>query len=140
MNTENKRAYIYAVNFVKPSACAMTMNYKANEAILLSGVFTKIENLSKILLEEQLDANGILATIKFTAICSDTSEVNRRNLMFICGIPIILKVDYSNDVSKVVGSIERPVIVTFTEAGNPTTFTLSFQRIDRGLSPIYKSF
>ena len=91
-------------------------------------------------MEEQLDPNGILATIKFTAICTDTSEVNRNQLNGICGIPILLKVDYSNEVSKLLGSIERPVILTYTESGSPSSFTLSFQRIDRGLSPLLKSF
>ncbi|MDD2799389.1 MAG: hypothetical protein PHV20_12425 [Bacteroidales bacterium] len=139
MNTENRRADIYSVSFVKPSQCSMIMLYNKGIAIV-NGIFTKINGLQKINFDENSDWLGISTTQKFNAIASDTSQSNRIYLESLCGIPLILKVDYSNGVSKVIGSIDRPILLTFSIGGNPTAYTLTFQRIDKGSAPIYQSF
>lgn len=139
MNTENKRADIYSVSFLKPSNCSMIMLYNKGVAIV-NGTFIKLNGLMKISYEESSDAFGILITQKFSAIASDTSPENRTYLESLCGIPLILQITYSNGVKKVLGSIDRPIVLSFSNGGNPTVYTLTFQRIDRGTALLYQSF
>lgn len=139
MPTENKRAEIYSVSYLNASwGYPLTLHDKG--IVILNATFTAIKGLQKISYEETADTLGTSTIQKFSASASDTSLENRTLLEKLCAMPIILLITYSNGVKKVLGSKERPIFLAFSNGGNPTAYSLTFQRMDRGSALLYQSF
>lgn len=134
MNRSNKHAQIYALHYINIEDADID-NYPGRDQISITGCWIELKVNSVILSEEQKNV-GDFYNVELKATITDTTSsvdkaINRA---------VILKIDYTNNVSKVLGTEHTPIFLSQKIDGNPSVITLSYKGLLPECAKILKSF
>lgn len=95
-------------------------------SIKISGTWKKIPMSSAELKESSL--NGDMSSQEISIKVTDSSSSSETIINDIAQKLIILKLDYTDGVSKIIGNENHPVVLTKSKEGSPQYFLLSMKR------------
>lgn len=137
MNKENKRAQICAVGWMLTDDAEID-NYLGEHRISISGDWLDMGISSAEFKESQ--TNGEMAQQELKVTIADSSEENEKRLRGVVYSEIILRIDYTNGDSLVVGTNTCPVRISMERSGSPGKLVLSVKRSSPEPSKFLRSF
>jgi len=120
MEQNNKHSQICSVSYL-PISNATIDNYPGLDYIHVSGNWINIDNSSVEFSEDQKNINDFFFVelkVVITDFTSDTSYIN---------VPIIIRINYTNNQSKILGTYNTPIYLSLLKSGNPSTKTLNYK-------------
>lgn len=90
--------------------------------------------------DEKQEETGYAWEQNLTAVVAGLSIDKQIEFEKIAGTPLILRLDYSNNKSKIVGNKEYPVYLSVGNAGTPHAVLITFKRKSAESSKFLKSF
>lgn len=137
MIIENKRAQICAIWWITTDDAEID-NFLGDSYISISGSWNNLGISSAEFKESQ--ARGEMVQQELKATISDSSEDNEKRLKGILSSEIILRIDYTNKESKVIGTDTCPVSLSLERSGTPEKLILSVKRSSPEPSKFIQSF
>lgn len=125
MNKENKRAQICAVGWMLADDAEID-NYLGEHKISVSGKWSDMDISSAEFKESQTNGEMVQQELKVTI--ADSSEENEKKLRGVFSSEIILRIDYTNGDSLVIGTNTCPVRISMERSGSPGKLVLSVKR------------
>lgn len=122
----DKRAHIVAVSIIEVHQAVVT-NFIAMESIHINASWTKL-NMTEISFEEDSIENGQPVLQTFSGKITAFTETMEKELKNYCSKHLLFKLDYSNGISKIVGTDQYPVVPTLKSGGDYHSYILSFKR------------
>lgn len=132
----NKRAHIVSVSIVEVHQ-AIISNFIAVDFINVNASWTKL-NMTDISFEENDVQNGAFTIQSFSGKITTFTENMERELKSFCSQLLLFKLDYSNGMSKIIGTDQYPVEPTLKSGGDYHSYLLSFKRKSPQASKILK--
>lgn len=132
----NKRAHIVSVSIVEVHQ-AIISNFIAVDFINVNASWTKL-NMTDISFEENDVQNGAFTIQSFSGKITTFTENMERELKSFCSQLLLFKLDYSNGISKIIGTDQYPVEPTLKSGGEYHSYLLSFKRKSPQASKILK--
>lgn len=124
-NRESKRAAICGVSFIALSESTVT-NVPGVSQIKVSGIWKQIK-FSSADFSEQLSSDATNYEVNLTISFSDSSQENQKEVMEWTGIYILVRLDYTDGNSRVVGSDQFPVVLCLSGEGSPHAIRLTYK-------------
>lgn len=124
-NRESKRAAICGVSFIALSESTVT-NVPGVPQIKVSGIWDKMK-FSSAEFSEQLSSDGTNYEVNLTISFSDSSQENQREIMAWIGIYLLVRLDYTDGNSRVVGTDQFPVVLSLSGDGSPHALRLTYK-------------
>lgn len=137
MSIENKRAQICAVGWMLADDAEID-NYLGEHKISVSGNWSNMGMSSAEFKESQTNGEIVQQELKVTI--ADSSEENEKSLRGVLSSEIILRIDYTNGDSLVVGTNTCPVRISMERSGSPGKLILSVKRSSPEPSKFIQSF
>ncbi|MBP1593030.1 MAG: hypothetical protein H6Q12_48 [Bacteroidetes bacterium] len=138
MTVNNKIANIYSLQYIYLSSCEIN-NIPGSEKISVKGEWKPIK-FASIEYTEKQDEQGGEWEQNFSAVITEFNTIIEKELYSIKNNAILLRLDYSNHISKIVGTDEYPVILSLSNASSSHTYTLSFKRNSPEAAKFLQSF
>lgn len=124
-NRESKRAAICGVSFIALSESTVT-NVPGVSQIKVSGIWEKMK-FSTADFSEQLSSDTTNYEVNLTITFSDSSQENQREVIAWTGIYILVRLDYTDGTSRVVGTDQFPVVLSMSGDGSPHSLRLTYK-------------
>lgn len=121
-----KRAHIVAVSIVEVHQAVVT-NFIATDFIQVNASWTKLD-MTDISFEEDSVENGKPVSQVFSGKITTFTQTMEKELKNACSKHLLFKLDYSNGISKIVGTDQYPVVSTLKAGGDYHSYILSFKR------------
>lgn len=137
MNTDDKRAQICGMGFI-PVTAAVVKNVPGLETIQVSGEWTLLPVSSGEFKEKIV--SGELTEQELKAVVTDTGSSFSTLLRDLVRREGLVRLRFTNESEKVVGTDHFPVMMSLQESGSPAAFTLSFKRNSPEPAKFLKSF
>lgn len=138
MTLNNKIAHIYSLQYMYIYSCEIS-NIPGNDKISVIGEWKQLK-FASIEYAEKQDGQGEEWEQNFSAIITDFDNIKENELNSIKNNPVLLRLDYTNNISKVVGTDEFPVILSLSSTSTSHTYTLSFKRNSPEAAKFLQSF
>lgn len=138
MKKEDKRAQIHAVYFL-PINDADIDDYIGYPSIAISGKWLDI-GISRSEFKETQQVNGVMTQQELNIVISDSSEEKEISLRELIMSEVIIRLDYTNGIRKIVGTNRCPVILSIERSGSPSFITISTKRSSPEPAKILRSF
>ena len=138
MILNNKIANIYSLQYIYLSSCEIN-NIPGSEKISIKGEWKPIK-FASIEYTEKQDEQGGEWEQNFSAIITEFDNNIENELNSIKNKAILLRLDYTNNLSKIVGTDEFPVILSLSSTSTSHTYTLSFKRNSPEAAKFLQSF
>lgn len=122
----NKRAHIVSVSIVEVHQATIS-NFIAVDFINVNASWTKL-NMTDISFEENDVQNGAFTIQSFSGKITTFTENMERELKSFCTQLLLFRLDYSNGISKIIGTDQYPVEPTLKSGGDYHSYLLSFKR------------
>lgn len=137
MNTDDKRVQICGMGFI-PVTAAVVKNVPGLETIQVSGEWTLLPVSSGEFKEKIV--SGELTEQELKAVVTDTGSSFSTLLRDLVRREGLVRLRFTNESEKVVGTDHFPVMMSLQESGSPAAFTLSFKRNSPEPAKFLKSF
>ncbi len=138
MNAENKRAQISAVYILQIDDAEID-NYIGHPSISVSGAWLDI-GMSKVDFKETQPGNGMMTQQELAITVSDSSDEKETTLRQLIESEVIIRLDYTNGVRKIIGTNRCPVSLSLERSGSPSAITVSVKRSSPEPSKLLRSF
>lgn len=122
----NKRAHIVSVSIVEVHQATIS-NFIAVDFINVNASWTKL-NMTDISFEENDVQNGAFTIQSFSGKITTFTENMERELKSFWTQLLLFRLDYSNGISKIIGTDQYPVEPTLKSGGDYHSYLLSFKR------------
>lgn len=124
-NRESKRAAICGVSCMTLAESTVT-NVPGVPQIQVSGTWDRLA-YSSAEFTEQLSSDGYYYDVNLTVSFSDSSPENTRLLLNWVGIYVLVRLDYTDGTSRIVGTGQFPVVLGVSGEGSPHALRLSYK-------------
>ncbi len=138
MTLNNKIANIYSLQYMYIHSCEIS-NIPGNDKISVTGEWKQLK-FASIEYTEKQDGQGEEWEQNFSAIITEFDNKTENELNSIKNNAVLLRLDYTNNISKIVGSDEFPVILSLSSTSTSHTYTLSFKRNSPEAAKFLQSF
>lgn len=124
-NRESKRSSICRV-FIMALSEATVTNVPGVERIQISGVWNKMD-FSSADFSEQFTSDSYSYEVNLTIDFSDSSAEMKNELMKWIGMYVLVRLDYTDGASRVVGTDHFPVVLSMSGDGSPHSLRLTYK-------------
>lgn len=135
MNQDDKRAQLCEMYF-SPVRNTVCHNIPGTYDIEVQGEWTKIPISSG----EYKETSGDVIEQELKATVTNTQNSFWALLQELLRNEGLLRLKFTNETEKIVGSDQFPVLLTTELSGSPTRLTVSFKRNSPEVAKIFKSF
>jgi hypothetical protein len=133
-NKESKRASICQVYFMEIAESTVT-DIPGLPQIKVIGDWAKID-YSTVEFAEDKSSDGNSYEVNLSITFSDSSLEKMRELIAWLGIYILVRLDYTDGTSRVVGTDQFPVVLSLSGQGSPRSLIFSYKNQQPELSKI----
>lgn len=133
-NKESKRASICQVYYMAIAESTVT-NIPGLPQIKVIGDWAKID-YSTVEFAEDKSSDGNSYEVNLSITFSDSSLEKMRELIAWLGIYILVRLDYTDGTSRVVGTDQFPVVLSLSGQGSPRSLIFSYKNQQPELSKI----
>lgn len=137
MNENNKRAQLCGMDFL-PIAGASINNQPGADYIRIAGTWREIP-VSSGEWKETEAMNGIIAQ-ELKVVVTNTSDEFLKELRGWLRQEGVVRLTFTNEIMRVVGTDQFPVLLTIEQGGSPSSLTLSMKRDSPEPAKLYQSF
>jgi len=134
----DKTAQICGVYYLAISEAEIE-DHPGVDTIAVSGKWEKIP-FSKVEYLEKQSGSGQFIKQEFSATVTGMNQEEEEKIRKAANVHLLIRIDYTNSVSKVVGNENIPVALIVEMGGSPSTYTISFKRSSPEFSKYFKSF
>lgn len=134
----DKIAQVYRIYWL-PVSQAEIENYPGDRYIYVSGDWFPIP-FTPVEFKEEQAGGGKLVTQEMSCTITGLNEEFEERILKMISEYGLLRLDFTNEEVRVVGTEQVPVKLSLERGRFPTTYTLSFKRSSPEFSKILKSF
>lgn len=135
-SSNNKRAHITSVSVAEAIHSVIKTFPKIEYVNIIRAEWIKLPVTTPLFSES--DYTGSLCQQTFEAIITTFSQNQEKQLKLFCSKPLLLKIDYSNGESKLIGTPNVPVYLTLTSGNEYHQYIIKFKRTSPDLSKFIK--
>lgn len=126
MNRNNNHAQVWAVKILPVDDSADIENHFGENRIMVSGSWCDMLHSSVELTCDDNQATGA-AALDLKIKIADSSDIMQALCRLLSSLPVVVRLDYSNEETKVIGTDTSPLYLSYSIGGNPRTITLSYK-------------
>ena len=126
MNRNNNHAQVWAVKILLVDDNADIENHFGENRIMVSGPWCDMLHSSVELTCDDNQATGA-AALDLKIKIADSSDIMQALCRLISSLPVVVRLDYINEETKVIGTDTSPLYLSYSIGGNPRTTTLSYK-------------
>ena len=126
MNRNNNHAQVWAVKILLVDDDADIENHFGENRIMVSGPWCDMLHSSVELTCDDNQATGA-AALDLKIKIADSSDIMQALCRLLSSLPVVVRLDYSNEETKVIGTDTSPLYLSYSIGGNPQTITLSYK-------------
>jgi hypothetical protein len=137
LDNKNKRSDICKIDYIY-TAFASIRNYPGDE-ILISGEWLPVR-FSSASFTEKDETNGEPVVQELSVKIAGLEKEAEQTVREICGIELLIRLQYSSGEIKVIGTEDNPVSLSYSFGGSPVVCTLYCNRNSAERAKYFKSF
>ena len=126
MNRNNNHAQVWAVKILPVDDNADIENHFGENRIMVSGPWCDMLHSSVELTCDDNQATGA-AALDLKIKIADSSDIMQALCRLLSSLPVVVRLDYSNEETKVIGTDTSPLYLSYSIGGNPRAITLSYK-------------
>lgn len=138
MSRKNKHDQICAMHYLSFENAEIE-NYPGSSTIKVSGDWINL-HVSTVEFSEEQERIGMSFTQELKATVTDTSQSNFENIASTTLNYGIIRLDYTSGESRILGTDNMPILLSYREDGSPAVITLSYKGDSPERSKFLQSF
>lgn len=138
MSRNNKHAQISAMHLLRVED-AEVENHPGNDIIRISGEWHNT-NISSIEFSEDDSRPGMPVAVELSAEITDTSNDSRLLYRGYAITPLLIRLDYTNGESRVIGTDTAPIYLGISVKGSPAVINVYYKGVSPESSKLLQSF
>lgn len=138
LKTIDKIAQIISLSYCCVNECTV-IDLPGLQEIKVRATWEPVQISSIEFSEKQNEMGGVWEQV-LTAVVTGLNKVQQEEFEKMAGIPLLMNLGYTNNLSKIVGTKEFPVFIVIQSVASSHAMSITFNRVSPECSKILKSF